>query len=105
MGMGLYTEIWKSVLPGILEVVKNGKSGSYTLKDKEELFKTAGNRKTYSFRADFEDGICTSNLDGTAVGRDLRDVVTSSAEFRKVCQGKSVTIRMGKNFDFHIEIY
>lgn len=96
----LYVEVWTKILPYILQSLKNG-GGSYNLNP--ELFLNAGNRKSssYGFRLDIVNGNIPVKS-GSAVARDLKIILDSCSEFRSLSRNKTITIRMGRNFDLHI---
>ncbi len=96
----LYIEVWTKILPYILQSLKNG-GGSYNLNP--ELFLNVGNRKSsgYGFRLDIVNGKVPVKS-GSAVARDLKTVLESCSEFRSLSLNKTITIRMGRNFDLHI---
>lgn len=96
----LYVEVWTKILPYILQSLKNG-GGSYNLNP--ELFLNVGNRKSsgYGFRLDIVNGDIPRK-DGSAVARDLKIVLDSCPEFKSLTRNKTITVRMGKNFDMHI---
>lgn len=102
MGQCLYTQIWKNHLSDVIEIIKGGESSFFQVE--QEAFENAGNRQKYAFRTEFTNGECTKRPSGSAVGRDLAEVVEMSREFREACYGKFVVIRMGKNFDLHVEV-
>ncbi|MCQ2330000.1 MAG: hypothetical protein MJZ93_05545 [Paludibacteraceae bacterium] len=104
MGQCLYTQIWKNHLSDIIEIIKGGESSFFQVE--QEAFENAGNRPSsgYNFRTEFTNGECTNRPSGSAVGRDLAEVVEMSQEFREACNEKFVVIRMGKNFDLHVEV-
>lgn len=104
MGKCLYTQIWKNYLKDIIEIIRKGESSSFDVEP--EAFEHAGDRQSsgYGFRTEFTNGECTKRPSGSAVGRDLAEMVEMSRDFREVCNGKFVVIRMGKNFDLHIEV-
>ena len=97
----LYTEIWQYLFPSIIESLE--KEEDYHVRLNEDVFQEVGNRKSYSFRLTYNNG-CLNSISNSAVARDLADVLGSSTAFRKTILNKNVAIRMGKHFDFHVEM-
>ena len=100
MGEGKYLNLWKQELSIILSTIEKGK-GKEQLSS--EIFKQSGNRQKYGFRLDIVNGIVPTKS-GTAVARDLKEVLDSSALFKKIAQDKKITIRMGKDFCLNIKV-
>lgn len=100
MESNLYVDLWEKILPAILHLIKNG-GGSFNLKP--ELFESVGNRKSsgYGFRLDIVN-MDVPEKSNSAVARDLKYVLDSSPEFKQLSKGKTIVIRMGRNFDFHV---
>lgn len=98
----LYTEIWTSLRPIIINQVK--KDGVTSISLNSNNFFHAGDRKSYSMKIEFEDGRlvkCTNS----AVARDLVEVLERSSEFMHLCAGKSVVVRLSSKFVLQIEIH
>lgn len=96
----LYVEVWTKIVPYILQSLKND-DGSYNLNP--ELFLNVRNRKSsgYGFRLDIVNGNVPVKS-GSAVAEILKFVLDSCSEFRSLSLNRTITIRMGKNFDLHI---
>ena len=97
----MYTEIWQCLLPLISESLEKEENLHVNLN--EAVFQEAGNRKSYSFRLTYNNG-CVDSISNSAVARDLADVLDKSTAFRKMARNKNVVLRMGKYFDFHVEM-
>lgn len=97
----LYTKIWQTLLPVIVETIEKGKDTAYSLN--EDCFREASERKSYSFRTEFVEGKC-NKCANSAVARDLVDVLESSTKFKQVCKKKQIVIRLSSSFELTVEI-
>ena len=96
-----YSNIWRNTLPAISEILDSSESlGSIALNSKD--FALAGNRKSYSFNLEFDNGIVSNNISGSAVARDLAVELTSSSFLKSVLNNGYFKIRMDKNFTLWI---
>ena len=96
-----YTALWTDSCPDIISAVKNG-GGKIPL-SQESLEQGGGDRQRYTFRLEFVDGVMPKRS-GTAVGRDLQDVLHHSPEFQRVAKGKTVIIRLDSDFKLIIKV-
>jgi len=101
MGKGKYLSIWQKELPFILSSIGEGE-GRKKLNSGD--FKTNGNRKCsgYGFRLDITNGIVPTK-GGTAVARDLKEILDYSLEFKDIAKGKNILIRMGNDFELEVK--
>ena len=98
---GKYSNIWQKALPAISEILGSSDSSkSITLNSKD--FALVGNRKSYSFNLEFDNGIVSNNISGSAVARDLAAELTSSSFIKSVLNNGYFKIRMDKNFTLWI---
>ncbi len=96
----LYVKIWEDNLPWILEAIKKG--GDEKVLNKESFYSVGNRNKSgYNFRLDIK-GVNVPTKKGTAVARDLKDVLDRSDTFKQLASGKNLVIRMGKNFDLYV---
>ena len=102
-GVHKYEVIWKRVIPMIKECLTSGKDFSSMQLTKSQ-FDAAGNRKSYSFNIQYQNGKLTNSLEGSAVARDLDRMIIGNAEYKNLLKGKSVKLAMGKDFVFKIEL-
>lgn len=96
-----YLQLWRTQCPAICKTVAEG-GGTIQL-SKATLESGGGDRQDYTFRLYFIDGLMAKRP-GTAVGRDLKGILQTSAEFLKVAKGKAVTIRLDSKFVLRIEV-
>ena len=98
---GKYSNIWQNTLSEISKILGNSESsGSIELSSKD--FALAGDRKDYSFNLEFDDGIVSNNISGSAVARDLAAELTSSSFTKSVLNNGYFKFRMDKNFTLWI---
>ena len=94
---GKYSNIWRNALPTISEFLSSsGSSGNIELRSKD--FALAGDRKNYSFNLEFDDGVVSNNINGSAVARDLAAELTSSSLTKSFLNYGYFKFRMDKNF-------
>lgn len=96
-----YTDLWRSLCPNIISAVRNG--GGEIQLSQEALERGGGDRQSYTFRLEFVDGIMPKRH-GSAVGRDLQDVLHYSPEFQRVAKGKTVIVRLDSKFNLEVKL-
>jgi len=98
---GKYSNIWRNALPTISEILGSSESsGSIALNFED--FALVGNRKSYSFNLEFDDGIVSNNISGSAVARDLAAVLTTSSSVKSILKTGYFKFQMDKNFTLSI---
>ena len=94
---GKYSNIWRNELTTISEVLSSSaSSGSITLNFED--FELVGNRQSYSFNLEFDDGIVSNNISGSAVARDLAAVLSTSSSVKSILKTGYFKFRMDNNF-------
>jgi hypothetical protein len=96
----LYVKIWQRELDYIQAIVAIGAESGKPLPG--ERFRKAGNRKRYAFKLEIKMGKVINNITGSAVARDLADVLLPSLFQRKDLRTKHFVVRMGK--DFYLQV-
>ena len=96
-----YTDLWRTLCQNIVSAVKNG--GGKIQLSQEALERGGGDRQRYTFRLEFVDGIMPKRH-GSAVGRDLQDVLHHSPEFQGVAKGKTVIVRLDSKFNLEVNL-
>lgn len=96
-----YTDLWRSLCQNIVSAVKNG--GGKIQLSQEALERGGGDRQRYTFRLEFVDGIMPKRH-GSAVGRDLQDVLHHSPEFQGIAKGKTVIVRLDSKFNLEVKL-
>lgn len=99
-GQQLYVTIWNQYLRDISIFIRKGKG---EMRLNEDLFRTYGNRKNYSFRLYIENGQVPIKK-GSAVARDLKRVLDSDKDFKDAAKGKNILIRLDSNFCLFVEV-
>ena len=98
---GKYSNIWRNALPTISEILGSSESsGSIALNFED--FALVGNRKSYSFNLEFDDGIVSNNISGSAVARDLAAVLSTSSSVKSILKTGYFKFQMDKNFTLSI---
>jgi hypothetical protein len=95
-----YEDIWKQLLPTMTEAVANGKALELNLG--RAAFDAVGNRKSYAFRLDLNNGRATNNIGGSAVARDLARILAENPKFMAAAKGKGVVMRLDGGFVFQL---
>ena len=68
-----------------------------------EDFDKVGNRSNYSFNLEFLNGVVSNNIGGSAVARDLAQVLKSSKEINDILKAGHFKINMDRQFCLWIE--
>ena len=98
---GKYSNIWQNALPTISEILGSSESsGSITLNSKD--FALVGNRKSYSFNLEFDDGVVSNNISDSAVKRDLAAELSNSSSVKSILKTGYFKFRMDNNFTLWI---
>lgn len=104
--MGKYTQIFEQHLWGkLISLLKSNESKEKWTEEwslPSTLFSNAGDRikSGYNFCVIFHDGKCSQKLSGSAVARDLRNVIEEHAQssmYSSLFKGKTIEIRMNKS--------
>ncbi len=98
----LYVELWETITPKILENLKGAKDTSIDMNRVD--FDKVGERDNYTFNLEIEDGEVKNNISGTAVARDLRNVLFSNDEIAKLLSEKSIKINLDTSFRLNLKI-
>jgi len=103
MKQNLYTKIWRKVSPDILDlIVYTNNQASIQLSN--EMFEAAGSRKDYSFNLELVDGRISNNIEGSAVARDLAEVILNSSDWADFLSNKHIKIALNQEFTFRIQL-
>lgn len=76
---GKYLDLWRKYLPAIRILIKNSKNGLQKLTMSKHEFEAVGEREKagYQYNLEFSNGKVINTISGSAVARDLRDVIYS----------------------------
>jgi hypothetical protein len=102
----LYIELWKKLLPDIIVMLKKAADNRHQSKQlNETMFVEVGNRKKsgYGFNLVFHGTTITNNIDGSAVARDLANVLLDSPEANKILRTGKYKINMRKKYYLTIQ--
>ena len=98
---GKYSNIWRNQLLKISEILGSSEStGSIMLTAHD--FALVGSRKSYSFNLEFDNGIVSNNISGSAVARDLAEVLSTSSSVKSILKTGYFKFQMDKNFTLSI---
>jgi hypothetical protein len=101
-----YIELWLRKRDAIVSLIEQG-GGEYKF-DEREFFQ-AGDRdpKGYSFNLEYKNVQQTNNISGSAVARDLDQVLLKTRDelrFRKAAARKHVKIRVDSEFILNVTV-
>jgi len=85
-GSGKYLDLWRKYLPVVRILIKNSKNGLQKLLMSKHEFEVVGEREKagYQFNLEFSQGKVVNNISGSAVARDLRDVIYSDRSAKEL---------------------
>lgn len=100
-----YVLTWKKLLPVIRLHLKKSLVAEQQFKLDSIAFEQAGGRSKsgYSFMLQLEDGKATNNISGSAVARDLLEVLKSDEPTKAMLIGRSIKISVGSSFMLSIK--
>jgi len=100
---GKYSNIWRNELTTISEVLSSSaSSGSITLNFED--FALVGNRQSYSFNLEFDDGVVSNNISGSAVARDLAAELSNSSSIKSILKTGYFKFQMDNNFTLWVSL-
>ena len=102
----LYYHLWKKYLPVFIIQMKNAVNGTKQIKISKTEFEVFGNRtlSDYIFNLEIKNGKVTNNISGTAVARDLFDILNTDKSCKELFAKNSYKISMVKSFILEISI-
>lgn len=92
----LYEHIWAKEAKSIIPVVRIGSQSGKPLAG--QPFFDAGNRKNYGFKLVINKGKVVNNIKGSAVARDLADVLLPLIAGDEQARNKHFEVKMSKDF-------
>jgi hypothetical protein len=95
-----YLQTWKKYIPVIRLYLKKSVTEDQQFKLNITDFESAGDRgkSGYTFNLQMENGKVTNNISGSAVARDLFELLKADEVIKAFLQEKSVKISVGKSF-------
>jgi hypothetical protein len=106
METNLYYALWQRYLPVIRLQMKNASSGLKEIKMSKREFDVYGKRKIsdYVLNLEINNGKISNSIKGSAVARDLFDVLNSDDSCRVLLAEKNYKFNLGKEFILQISI-
>ena len=99
---GKYTDLWTKQRTSITDKLVNT-TDKQTIQLNSEDFNNVGNRRNYSFNLEFINGIVSNNISGSAVARDLAQVLENSKDIKEILKTGHYKINMDRQFCLWIE--
>ena len=95
-----YLQTWKKYIPVIRLYLKKSVTEDQQFKLNITDFESSGDRgkSGYTFNLQMENGKVTNNISGSAVARDLYELLKADEAIKAFLQDKSVKISVGKSF-------
>src|SRR5476651_844819 len=95
-----YLTTWKKYLPVIRLHLKRSLNEEQSFKLNITDFESAGDRgkSGYTFNIQMENGKVTNNISGSAIARDLWELLKTDEIIKGILQDKAVKISVGKSF-------
>jgi hypothetical protein len=107
-----YLTTWKKYLPVIRLHLKRSLNEDQSFKLNITDFESAGDRgkSGYTFNITMENGRVMNNISGSAVARDLYELLKNDEIIKGILQDKNVKISVGKSFllsikTTHLSVY
>jgi len=63
-----------------------------------------GNRQSYSFNLEFDDGVVSNNISGSAMARDLAAVLSNSSSIKSILKTGYFKFQMDNNFTLWVSL-
>jgi len=97
----LYRPIWEKYLDQIKTTIEHGIGQGFPIPPSK--FNKVGNRKTYGFKLEVKNGKVVNNISGSAVARDLANLLVEDPSNKKMLAKKHFFVRMSNSF--YCQIY
>jgi hypothetical protein len=101
----IYNSLWQKYKPVIISKLKQAGIEQQEYQLSKHEFEAIGDRKNsgYAINLEIENGILKNNIDGSAVARDLFEVLKSSATAKELMKNNYFKINLTKNFKLTIQ--
>lgn len=99
---GKYIDLWTNQRQSIKNKLAKISTKQF-IQLNEEDFQKVGNRSSYSFNLEYQNGIVVNNIKGSAVARDLACVLESSIEIKNILKEGHYKINMDTNYCLWIQ--
>ncbi len=102
----IYIPLWEKYKPAIVGKMKLAISESQEFQLSKHEFEAIGDRSScgYSFNLEIKNGVLANDISGTAVARDLLEVLKNSKTSKDLIQNNHVKINFSKDFILKIRI-
>ena len=102
--INLYYPFWKKCISVLTIQMKNARNGMKTIPLSESEFKIYGNRPSagFGFNLQTRNGIINNDISGSAVARDLFDVLKQDANTAELLKTGHYKFSMGTDFQLKI---
>lgn len=102
----LYHSLWQKYLKVIEILMRNAVKGEQVLRLQKHEFEVSGNRKDsgYTFTLEIVNGLAVNNISGSAVARDLYDILKGSEKAKSMFKETNFKITLGKDYILKIRI-
>ncbi|MBA7565563.1 hypothetical protein ES708_07248 [subsurface metagenome] len=102
---GKYLDLWRKYLPAIRILIKNSKHGLQKLSMSQHEFEAVGEREKagYQFNLEFSNGKVINTISGSAVARDLRDIIYSDSTTNELISDGTYKINLDSSFILNIK--
>ena len=96
----LYHSLWRKYLNVIEILMRNANNGEQVLKLQKYEFEVSGNRKDsgYTFTLEIVNGLVVNNISGSAVARDLYDILKESEKVKSIFKKMKFKITLGEDY-------
>jgi hypothetical protein len=103
--VGKYLPFWGKFISVIKILLKRSIAGDQVFEMSKGEFEAIGNREKsgYSFNLEIINGRVSNDLGGSAIARDLFQVLSDNEDVKKWLKGKSVKINMGNKFSLTLQ--
>nr|MBC7613823.1 hypothetical protein [Pseudopedobacter sp.] len=98
--INLYYPLWKRYLPVFTIQLKKALTEEQEINFTRSDFHSLGNRNKsdYGFSLELKNGKVKNNISGSAVARDLYDVLMSNDKIKELLQGQHFKLSLGKAY-------
>ncbi len=96
----LYYPLWKRYLPVFAIQFKKALTEEQEINFTKSDFHSLGNRNKsdYGFSLELENGKVKNNISGSAVARDLYEILINDPKVKELLQGKHYKLSLGKAY-------
>lgn len=101
----IYISLWQKYRPVIISKMKESANATQTYQLSKHEFEAIGERTSagYVFYLEIKNGKVINNIEGTAVARDLYEVLKNSETAKELMKNKHLKINLSKDFNLHIQ--